>query len=55
MFVKPYSIEILLEHMCYHGVYKCMDSDGQQEMLRFVPDILKFNAFANLALTKPAD
>ena len=55
MFAKPYSIEILLEHLCYGSVYKRMDSDGKQEVLKYVPDILKFNAFANLTLTKPAD
>lgn len=55
MFKKPYSMEVLLEHMCYQGVFKSMDSDGQQQELKLVPDIMKFNAFANLTLTKPAD
>jgi hypothetical protein len=55
MFEKPYSMEILLEHMCYGSVFKAMDSDGQQGVLKLVPDILKFNSFANLTLTKPAD
>ena len=45
---KPYSMEILLEHICYSGLYKSMDTSQS-----VVPDILKFNAFATLNLTKP--